>query len=151
MSDSLWPPGLYLYPWDFPGKKTGVGCHFLLQGIFLTQGLNPHLLCFLLYPFFFWLPSHLDHHRALSRVPCAIQQVLNSDLLVVYVCVTPNFPTHPIFYPLVSICLLSTSVVCCKLCVNGFWCWVSVLLTTVMNKFAQNINLNLMKLLISNY
>ena len=96
MSDSLWPPGLYLCPWDFPGKKTGVGCHFLLQGIFLTQGLNPHLLCFLLYPFFFWLPSHLDHHRALSRVPCAIQQVLNSDLLVVYVCVTPNFPTHPI-------------------------------------------------------
>ena len=29
---------------DFPGKNTGVGCHFLLQGIFLTQGLNPHLL-----------------------------------------------------------------------------------------------------------
>ena len=34
-------------PWDFPGKNTGVGCHFLLQGIFLTQGLNPHLLCLL--------------------------------------------------------------------------------------------------------
>ena len=27
----------------FPGKNTGVGCHFLLQGIFLTQGLNPGL------------------------------------------------------------------------------------------------------------
>ena len=27
-----------------PGKNTGVGCHFLLQGIFLTQGLNPGLL-----------------------------------------------------------------------------------------------------------
>ena len=27
-----------------PGKNTGVGCHFLLQGIFPTQGLNPHLL-----------------------------------------------------------------------------------------------------------
>ena len=26
-----------LYPWDFSGKNTGVGCHFLLQGIFLTQ------------------------------------------------------------------------------------------------------------------
>ena len=24
-------------PWDFPGKNTGVGSHFLLQGIFLTQ------------------------------------------------------------------------------------------------------------------
>ena len=31
-------------PWDFPGKDTGVGCHLLLQGIFLTQGSNPGLL-----------------------------------------------------------------------------------------------------------
>ena len=30
-------------PWNFPGKHTGVGCHFLLQGIFLIQGLNPGL------------------------------------------------------------------------------------------------------------
>ena len=29
---------------DFPGKNTGVGCHFLLQGIVPTQGLNLHLL-----------------------------------------------------------------------------------------------------------
>ena len=46
--DSLRPCGLQptrlLCPWDSPGKSTGVGCHFLLQGIFLTQGLNPHLL-----------------------------------------------------------------------------------------------------------
>ena len=34
----------YPYLWDFPGKNTRVGCHFLLQGIFLTQGSNPHLL-----------------------------------------------------------------------------------------------------------
>ena len=27
-----------------PGKNTGVGCHFLLQGIFLTQGSKPSLL-----------------------------------------------------------------------------------------------------------
>ena len=32
-----------LQPWDFPGKNTGVGCHFLLQEIFQTQGLNPCL------------------------------------------------------------------------------------------------------------
>ena len=30
--------------WDSAGKNTGVGCHFLLQGIFPTQGLNPGLL-----------------------------------------------------------------------------------------------------------
>ena len=33
-----------LCPWGFPGKSTGVGCHFLRQGIFPTQGLNPGLL-----------------------------------------------------------------------------------------------------------
>ena len=28
---------------DFPSNSTGVDCHFLLQGLFPTQGLNPHL------------------------------------------------------------------------------------------------------------
>ena len=31
-------------PWNSPDKNTGVSCHFLLQGIILTQGLNSHLL-----------------------------------------------------------------------------------------------------------
>ena len=31
-------------PGNFPGKSTGVGCHFLLQGIILSQGSNPGLL-----------------------------------------------------------------------------------------------------------
>ena len=47
MSNSLQPHGLQhtrpLCPWDFPAKNTGVGCHFLLQGIFPTQGLNSGL------------------------------------------------------------------------------------------------------------
>ena len=38
---------MLLCAWDFPGRNTGVGCHFLLQGIFPTQGLNLSLLCFL--------------------------------------------------------------------------------------------------------
>ena len=38
----LWP-GRLLCPWDFPGKNIGVGCCFLLQGIFLTQRSNPFL------------------------------------------------------------------------------------------------------------
>ena len=33
-----------LCPWDFPGKKAGVGCHALLQVIFPTQGSNWHLM-----------------------------------------------------------------------------------------------------------
>ena len=35
MSNSVrphrWQPTRLLYPWDSPGKNTGVGCHFLLQ------------------------------------------------------------------------------------------------------------------------
>ena len=33
-------PTRLLCPWDFPGKNIGVGCRFLLQRIFLTQGSN---------------------------------------------------------------------------------------------------------------
>jgi len=39
----LQPTGI-LCLWDFPGKITEVGCHFLFQEIFLTQGLNPNFL-----------------------------------------------------------------------------------------------------------
>ena len=39
-------PTRLLCTWDFPGKNTGVGSHFLLQGIFLTQGSNLGLLHF---------------------------------------------------------------------------------------------------------
>ena len=42
------PRGVYptrlLCPWDFSGKNTGAGCHFLLQGFFPTQGSNLGLL-----------------------------------------------------------------------------------------------------------
>ena len=51
MSDSLqlhgWQPVRLLCPWDSLGKNTGMGCYALLQRIFLTQGLKPHLLCLL--------------------------------------------------------------------------------------------------------
>ena len=36
-------PTRLLGPWHSPGKSTGVGCHFPLQGIFPTQGSNPGL------------------------------------------------------------------------------------------------------------
>ena len=46
--DSLQPHGLQparlLCPWNSLGKNTEMGCYFLLQGIFLTQGLNSCLL-----------------------------------------------------------------------------------------------------------
>ena len=50
----LWPTRL-LRLWNFPGKNTGAGCHFLLQGIFLTQGSNRH-------PLHWQVDSLLLHH-----------------------------------------------------------------------------------------
>ena len=46
---------------DSPGKNTGVGCYFLLQGIFQTQGFNPRLL-------------HLLHWQAesLPLISCSV-------------------------------------------------------------------------------
>ena len=48
------PPGSSVHG-DSPGKNTGVGCHFLLQGIFLTQGSNPGL------PHCMQILYHLSH------------------------------------------------------------------------------------------
>ena len=39
----LWP-ARHLCPWDPPGKNAGLGCSFLLQGIFSTQESNSGLL-----------------------------------------------------------------------------------------------------------
>ena len=35
------PPGSSVGPWDFPGKSTGVGCHFLFQGDLPDPGIEP--------------------------------------------------------------------------------------------------------------
>ena len=51
------PTGL-LCPWDFPGKTTGVGCHFLLQEIFPTRGSIPGL------PHYRQTLYHLSHQMS---------------------------------------------------------------------------------------
>ena len=67
---------------DFPGKITGVGCHFLLQGIFLTQGLN---LCLL-----HWhVNSLLLSHQAISSVAH-----LCLTLFDPIDCSIPDLPVH---------------------------------------------------------
>ena len=60
----LWPIGL-LCLLDFSGKNTAVDCHALLQGIFLTEGSNPHLL-------------HLLHWQACSLPPAPPTKKLSS-------------------------------------------------------------------------
>ena len=76
VSDPLWPHGLQparlLCPWDFPGKNTGLGYHFLLQGICLTQRLNPCLLHLLHWQVDTLPLSHLrspQNHSILKKKP----------------------------------------------------------------------------------
>ena len=61
-------PTRVLCPWDFPGKNSGVGYHFLLQGIFLTHGLNSGLLDWQVDS----LPTELLGKTYLSSVPCSL-------------------------------------------------------------------------------
>ena len=76
MSDSLRSHGLWctrlLCTWDFPGKNTGVGCHFLLQGIFMTQGLGPNLLHWQVDS---WPLSHQENHVYIRSECSALKHV----------------------------------------------------------------------------
>ena len=58
-------PG-FLCPWNFPGKNTEVGYHFLVQGIFLTQGSNPtsHAPTALAGRFFTTIPPIVSYYRS---------------------------------------------------------------------------------------
>ena len=58
MTDTVRPHRWLPHPWNSPGKNTGVCCHFLLQGIFPTQGSNPSLLHCL------QILYHLSHQRS---------------------------------------------------------------------------------------
>ena len=67
------PPGSSVHA-DSPGKNPGVGCHFLLQGIFPTQGANPGL------PHCRWILYCLSHQGVLA-ILCFMRNYFNiSDL-----------------------------------------------------------------------
>jgi len=87
MSDSLWPcgplPTRVLCPWDSPGKNTGVGCHALLQGIFLTQGSNPCLSCLLHWQAGFTTSATWETHKVLISLLCFWKEALLWDLVPV--------------------------------------------------------------------
>ena len=65
-------------------------CYFLLYRV----NQSHVYMC----PLFFGFPSHLGHHRALSRVPCALQYILISSLFYTqywyHMYVNPNLPIH---------------------------------------------------------
>ena len=77
--------------WDSPGKNTGVGCYFFLQGIFPTQGLNLRLLATALaggtlYHWAtleaLWAPGQLTNHStAIFFSNCKIEMLLHKSTL----------------------------------------------------------------------
>ena len=83
---SIWEKRLYsffqqsFFPWQrervcafSPGKNTGVGCHSLLQGILLTQGLNLHLL--------HWQADSFP--PSTWRTPCEVCSEVKTSVIVI--------------------------------------------------------------------
>ena len=84
MSDSLKPHGLYptrlLCPWNSLSKNTGVGSHPPLEGILLTQGLNPGLLrCRR-------IPYHLSHQGSYNPFNLLLNLVCQYSVENFYIC-----------------------------------------------------------------
>ena len=77
-------------PWKVPSKNTGVGCHFLLQGIFQIQGSNLHLLHWL--AIFFYHCINWEAPRATTQFSSVTQSYLT--LWNPMNCNRPGFPVH---------------------------------------------------------
>ena len=90
----LWPTRL-LCPWNFPGINTGAGYRFPLQGIFLTQGLNPSLRGLL-----HWQADSLLLHHLGSPI-IFIDQLINnwhyfSSMNIAYLCMYSRLFSFPL-------------------------------------------------------
>ena len=84
-----------------------------------------------IYPLFFGFLSHLGHHRALSRVPCAIPSHYLPILYIasiVYICQSPSpsssHPSLPPWYPYV-----------CSLCLCLYFCFANKTIYTISFRF----------------
>ena len=105
---TLWDlqPAWLLCPWNFPGKNTGAGCHFLLQVIFPTQRENTGLLHLL-----HWQADSLPLHQLGSpkfqmysiriQYLCALQMITTMSLVTIHHHrVDPFHPFHSTSIPL---------------------------------------------------
>ena len=91
-----------LCPWSSPGKNTGLGCHFLLQGIFQTQGSNPCLLyC-----------RQIIYHMSNWGSPYSSPQRTKTPVVLVLVlgCVSSVTKLHPTFCDPTVNCQASLSI-----------------------------------------
>ena len=75
-------------PWDFPAKNTGMGCHFLLQGIFWTQGSNQGLLSLR-----HWQTGSLPLSRSESPLDCVFVKTHRTEHLQ-----RTHFTVHKLYF-----------------------------------------------------
>ena len=122
-------PSRSICPWDFPGKNTGVGCHFLYQGIFLTQGSNPHLLKLLHWQADSLTLHHLGGPQTLWNDSVQFSHSVVSDSLWAHglqharpPCPSPNPAVYPNSCPLSWYChpTVLSSVVPFSSCLQSF-------------------------------
>ena len=72
---------ILLCTWEVPGKNTGEGCHFLLQGIFPTQPSNPCLL--------HWqvdFTYHWGTRKALDVLINYMEKFIHNEYMLIYKC-----------------------------------------------------------------
>ena len=104
-------------PWNSPGENTGLGCHSLLQGIFLTQGWNPGLLhCWqILY--------HMSHQES-------PHYILSPYLFYTWKCLPFWLPSSyfPFSYPILTFGNQKSDLFFCEFaCLFGFWSIIDLL------------------------
>ena len=111
------PPGSSVQ-WDSPGKNTGVGCHSLLQRIFLTQGSSLGLL------YYRWIPYCLSHQGSPKNIFVVVQ-----SLSCVRLFLTPWAAARQLTCPSPS------PRVCSNSCRLSWWCHQTILSSIVPFSF----------------
>ena len=116
-SETLWTvAGQTPCPWASPGKNTrvGVGCHFLLQSMFLTQGLNHHLLQLRHCRWFFATesPGKPDQRESRSQTTLSSQTNHVSVLLFITWHALPACISHRSALGSIVICQQSLLLLC---------------------------------------
>ena len=116
--------------WDFPGKDTGVGCHYLLQGTFPTQVLNPPSLavsCIGKQVLYHWATTE----ALLALWKCAIVlPLVKLSFPFLYNGIVINSRASKRFYKILFVKYSATYI--CMKCIQN---WMTTLLTYESHRF----------------
>ena len=122
MSNSVQSQGLQparlLCPWNFQGKYNAVGCHFLLQVIFLTQGSNPHNCVSCISSEFFTI-------------------VPSGNPLIIYIHTHTHTHTHTYMYMFIYVCVCIYACIYMYVCVQNYTYLNNYIYLAINNKMVK--------------